>query len=67
MPLHPVAEVLVKALDDAGVGFYSDTTPESMRTAMSALAENGLAGQPPVHEVTDSTLPGPDGEIPLRV
>ncbi|MDQ1479783.1 MAG: hypothetical protein QOI44_644, partial [Actinomycetota bacterium] len=34
MPLHPAAEPLVKMFADLGLGFTSDSTPESMRAAM---------------------------------
>jgi acetyl esterase len=67
MPLHPQAEVLVKLLDESGVGFYPDSTPESMRAAMGAVVANGLAGEPAVHSVEHRTVPGPAGDLPLRV
>ena len=65
MPLHPAAESLVKLLGDSGVGFYPDSTPESMRAAM----ENVIRATPPheVHAVEDRELPGPAGSIPVRV
>jgi len=65
MPLHPAAEGLVKLLSDAGVGFYPDSTPESMRVAM----ETSIRGVPPheVHAVEDREIPGPAGPIPVRV
>jgi len=67
MPLHPQAEVLVRLLEKSGVGFYPDSTPESMRTAMDAVVGNGLGGEPPVHRVENRTVPGPAGEVPVRV
>src|SRR5437773_178712 len=65
MPLHPAAESLVKLLDDSGVGFYPDSTPESMRAAM----ETATGGMVPhdVHQVEDREIPGPAGSIPVRV
>ena len=65
MPLDPGAENLVKLLNDSGVGFYPDSTPESMRAALSAAT-----GGPPVHEVhavEDREIPGPAGSLPVRV
>jgi len=65
MPLHPMAEVVVNLLRDAGVGFYPDSTPESMRAAI-----NAATGGPPVHEVhavEERELPGPASSIPVRV
>jgi acetyl esterase len=65
MPLHPAAESLVKLLDDSGVGFYPDSTPESMRAAL----ETATGGMVPheVHEVENREIPGPAGSLPVRV
>jgi acetyl esterase len=65
MPLHPAAEPLVKMLTEAGLGFYPDSTPESMRAAM----EGATRGMPvhDVHAVEDREVPGPAGSIPVRV
>jgi acetyl esterase len=65
MPLHPAAESLVKLLDDSGVGFYPDSTPESMRAAMET-ATRGITPHA-VHGVEDREIPGPAGSIPARV
>ena len=67
MPLHPQAEVLVKLLEESGVGFYPHSTPESMRAAMDAVVAKGLGGEPPVHAVEDRSVPGGAGEVPVRV
>jgi acetyl esterase len=65
MPLHPAAESLVKLLDDSGVGFYPDSTPESMRAAMDT-ATRGMTPHE-VHGVEDREIPGPAGSITVRV
>ena len=67
MPLHPAAQVLVKLLDDAGVGFYPDSTPETMRAAMNGAIVNGAVPVHEVHAVEDRVLPGPAGSIPVRL
>ena len=67
MPLHPSAEMTVKALADAGMTFTSDTTPESRRAAMNALTANSPLPAPAVGAVTDRTLSGPVAPIPVRV
>ena len=47
MPLDPVAEKAVALMHRARLGFYADTTPESMRAAMQASATSGAgAGDP---------------------
>jgi acetyl esterase len=65
MPLHPAAEPLVKMFADLGLGFSSDSTPESMRAAIEG-ATRGLAVHD-VHAVEDRQIPGPAGSIPVRV
>jgi acetyl esterase len=56
---------LVKVLGDSGVGFYPDSTPESMRAAMDSV----IRAIPPheVHAVEDREFPGPAGMVPVRV
>jgi acetyl esterase len=65
MPLHPAAEPLVQMLMDSGVGFYPDSTPESMRAAM----DGAIRGMPvhEIHAVDDREIPGPAGPIAVRV
>src|SRR5689334_3912614 len=65
MPLHPAAEPLVKMFADLGLGFTSDSTPESMRVAMDS-ATRGVSAHD-VHAVEDRDIPGPAGSIPVRV
>ncbi len=67
MPLHPLAERLMKALDASGVGFSPDSTPQSMRDAMNAVVAQGGGGEPALHAVEARRIPGPVGEIPVRV
>jgi acetyl esterase len=65
MPLDPGAQSLVQLLTDSGLGFYSDSTPESMRAAMNAAA--GGAPVQEVYGVADHEIPGPAGSIAVRV
>jgi acetyl esterase len=67
MPLHPTAELAVQALADMGMTFTSDTTPESRRAAMNAMAANSEMPKQPVRSVEDRTIPGPAGPVPVRV
>src|SRR5262249_10445159 len=67
MPLHESTEVLLKYLSDSGLFFDADTTPEARRAAMHAVTTNPDLPKFPCHQVFDRTIPGPDGEIPVRV
>lgn len=67
MPLHPSAEVMIKVTTDMGLTFTPESTPEARRASMIALATNPAIPKPPCHDVADRTIPGPAGEIPVRV
>ena len=67
MALHPSAEMMVQVLADSGLTFTADATPADRRAAMIAATTNPLFPKHPVHDVSDRTIPGPDGEIPVRV
>jgi acetyl esterase len=47
--------------------FTLDATPESRHAAMITMTAPSPVPKHPVHEVTDRTIPGPAGEIPVRV
>lgn len=67
MALHSSAEMMIQLLTDAGMTFTADATPESRRANMIAATTNPAFPKHPVHDVTDRTIPGPDGAIPVRV
>ena len=67
MALHPSAEMMVQVLTDTGLTFTPDATPEYRRAAMIAATTNPLFPKHPVHDVADRTIPGPAGDIPVRV
>jgi acetyl esterase len=67
MALHSSAEMMIQLLTDAGMTFTADATPESRRAVMIAATTNPAFPKHPVHEVTDRTIPGPAGAIPVRV
>jgi len=67
MPLDPSAEVMIQLLADVGMTFTADATPESRREAMIAATANPAFPKHPVQDVIDRAIPGPDGEIPVRV
>ncbi len=65
MPLDPQAKTLIDLIEGAG-GF--DLTPESdpqqLRDLYAALAAPQTIE---VHQIHDRTIPGPGGEIPVRI
>jgi acetyl esterase len=67
LPLHPSAEVMIQVMNDMGMTFTADGTPEDRRAAMIAATTNPAFPKHPIHEVYDRTIPGPAGDIPVRV
>jgi acetyl esterase len=67
MPLHPQIQALVDAMAaNPDAKEIAQSTPEEARAAYAALGAMFGAG-PEVGSVLDRTLPGPAGEIPVRV
>lgn len=66
MPLHPTAQQMLESMIDSGLAFRPGTTPEQRRAAMNRVIPDG-ARIKPVHAVDDRSVPGPAGEIPVRV
>jgi len=66
MPLDRSAEAMIQALSAMGMTFTGDTTPERRRARMLAAA-NPAFPKHPVHDVRDRTIPGPAGDLPVRV
>src|ERR1700675_700177 len=67
MALHASAEMMIQMLTDSGLTFGPDATPEGRRAAMIAATTNPAFPKHPVHDVADRTIPGPAGDIPVRV
>src|SRR6185503_9696915 len=67
MPLDPSAEMMIQVLADMGMTLTADATPEARRAAMIAATTNPAYPKHPVHEVADRTIPGPSGDLPVRV
>ena len=67
MALHSSAQMMIQLLSDAGLTFSADATPEDRRTAMIAVTANPAYPKHPLHDVADRTIPGPAGDIPVRV
>jgi len=67
MPLDATAEIMMKMFGDLGLGITPESTPESVRAAMTRAATSGGLPVHEVHSVESCTVPGSSGEIPIRV
>ena len=67
MPLHPSAQVLVDLMAGSGMGITPDSTPEGARARWRVPSPSGAFPKHEVYAVDDRTVPGPAGEIPVRV
>src|SRR5258708_36762563 len=66
MPVHPGAQGLLDALVAMGLPPTEEQTVPAARAATAGFL--ALQGDPvPVASVVDRTVPGPAGEIPVRV
>ncbi|MDT7658274.1 MAG: acetyl esterase [Pseudonocardiales bacterium] len=66
MPVHPEAQGLLDALAEAGLPATEEMTVPNARAATAGFL--ALQGEPvEVASVQDRTVPGPAGEIPVRV
>ena len=66
MPVHPEAQQLLAALEELEQPPMEEQTVPAARAATAGFL--ALQGDPvPVASVTDRTVPGPAGEIPVRV
>ena len=66
MPVDPAAQVLLDQLAEAGGPDISEQTPEEARAMIEGFAMMQL-GAPEPAVVFDRTVPGPGGDIPVRV
>jgi acetyl esterase len=67
MPMHPQAQLILDLMRDAGLVIGESTDPVMIRAQMAEFAQAGRAAAEPVDEVVDRTIPGPAGEIPVRI
>jgi acetyl esterase len=58
---------MITIMRDSGLVMGPTTTPEKARAAMRASVTNPAIVKHSVHDVADRTIPGPDGDIPVRV
>ena len=66
MTLHPQAEFLIEAASQAQLPPIEELSPEDARGFYNARSSE-LPANPKVGEVSERTIPGPDGEITIRI
>lgn len=67
MPLHPQVQDLMDRRAALGFPDNRDVTPEVARANARAGKASIPSDQEPVGEITERTIPGPAGEIPIRI
>lgn len=65
--LDPQMKAMLDFANASGPMFLRAETPEQARAKMQALLEASAAQPPPVYRVEDRHVPGPHGEIPIRI
>jgi acetyl esterase len=63
--LHPEAQQLLAALEEAGLPPFEQMTVPQAREAAKGFAD--LQGEPEEIATEDRTIPGPAGDIPVRI
>jgi acetyl esterase len=66
MPVDPQIQGILDALASLDAPDFAEQTPAQVREAYAAFSAAG-AGEPEVASVEDRTIPGPGGDIPVRV
>ncbi len=69
MPLHPQVVASMKKMAELGLPLTSELTPEQARknSAIVREATADVIELEPVASIEDRTIPGPAGEIPIRI
>ncbi|MDY7103287.1 MAG: alpha/beta hydrolase [Actinomycetota bacterium] len=66
MPLDPAAQALLQQMAEADQPPLNEMSPTEAREVAAALADLGGPGED-VGSVEDRTIPGPGGQIPIRI
>ncbi|MCU1458275.1 MAG: putative lipase [Actinomycetia bacterium] len=68
MPLHPQAQKLLEFMSGLEEPYGPDTDPAVARARLETLAQTVPESmRDPVHRVEDRLIPGPRGDVPVRV
>lgn len=66
MPLSPQAEALLEQMKMTGFAYTPDLTVDRARAMLKAM-QAGRPAPEPVARVANLTIPGPGGELPIRI
>lgn len=66
MPLHPQAEMLIQMAEQSGLPVLATLSPSTARDTYDLRAA-GLESSSIIGEVINRTIPGPGGDLPIRV
>src|SRR5687767_13327782 len=67
MPVHPQAQTILDAMSGFGLVIDESTNPVAIRQAIEEFAAAGRAAAEPVAHVENREIPGPAGNIPVRI
>jgi len=67
MPLHPQVADLMKRREALGFPANSEVSPDEARANARAGKEAIPSDQEPVGEISERTIPGPAGDVPIRI
>jgi acetyl esterase len=67
MALDPSAQVMLQLMESAGMRLGGDATPAEARLVMDTALANPAFPKHPVHAVENRSIPGPAGDIPVRI
>lgn len=67
MPLDPQAEMLLKQMESAGAPPLNTLSPPDARRLTAAMFKVPPGTEEPVHKVENRSIPGPAGQIPVRI
>jgi acetyl esterase len=67
MPLHPQAQIMCDVVNAMGGPAASDDRLQEARDGLAVLTASGAGEPQPVAQVEDRTVPGPHGDIPVRI
>lgn len=65
--LDPQMKLLLDAINAPGAFFLRAETPEQARAKLQALFESDTTPLPEIYRTEDRRIPGPAGEIPIRI
>ena len=65
--VHPQVEQVLQALAKANLAPFETLTPDQARAQMEAMVKARNVPLPPLGGIENRRIPGPHGEIPIRI